>query len=152
MKSVGMLILLLVACPIAVAGPPQDEAAVWQLEEDYWKYVKEQDLDAYRSLWDERFVGWPSFSAEPVGKKNTTDWIPPLHEDSTRVMDYELKRQAVRAFGDIVVTHYLVKTMHRHAKTGEVVDEDDWVRITHTWQREGAAWQIVTGMSASYDH
>jgi ketosteroid isomerase-like protein len=152
MKGIGTLLFLLIICSIALAGPAEDEAAVWQLEEDYWKYVKEQDLDAYRSLWDERFIAWPSFSPQPVGKKNVTDWIAPLHEDPIKVLDYELKRQAVRSFGDIVVAHYLVNIIHRNVKTGEVVDEDDWARITHTWQRRGTTWQIVTGMSASYDH
>jgi hypothetical protein len=25
-------------------------------------------------------------------------------------------------------------------------------RITHTWQRRGDSWQIITGMSATYEH
>lgn len=153
MKAIWKLIFLLIVSSMVFAGTAvEDEAAVWQLEEDYWEYVKEQDLDAYRSLWDERFVGWPSFIPQPLGKKNIADWIPPLHEDPAKVLDVELKRQAVRSFGDVAVAHYLVKTLHRHIKTGEVVDEEDWVRITHTWQRQGGTWKIVTGMSASYDH
>ena len=98
---------------MAVAGPTEDETAVWQLEENYWKYVKEQDLDAYRALWDERFVGWPSFSLRPMGEKSISDWIPPLHQDAARVFDFELRREAVRSFGDIVVAHYLSKRIHR---------------------------------------
>lgn len=137
---------------MAVAGPTEDETAVWQLEENYWKYVKEQDLDACRALWDERFVGWPSFSLRPMGKKSISDWIPPLHQDAARVFDFELQREAVRSFGDIVVAHYLYKRIHRNAETGEVLEESSWSRITHTWQRRGDTWQIVTGMSASYDH
>ena len=152
MSVVAILLLLLMVTPSVLAGPAEDEAAVWQLEEDYWKYVKEQDLDGYRTLWDERFVGWPSFSAETMGKQNIADWIPPLHEDSAKVLDIELKRQAVRSFGDIVVAHYLVKTFQRDASTREIVEESDWSRITHTWQRRAGTWQIVTGMSASYDH
>ena len=56
----------------------ESEAAVWQLEEAYWRYVKANDLEGYRTLWDERFVGWPGFAEHPVGKANITDWIPPL--------------------------------------------------------------------------
>ena len=59
----------------------ESEAAVWQLEEAYWRYVKANDLEGYRTLWDERFVGWPGFAEHPVGKANITDWIPPLHAD-----------------------------------------------------------------------
>jgi len=153
-KSVrALLLLLLMIVPLrAFAGATEDEGAVWQLEENYWKYVKAQDLDAYLALWDERFVGWPSFSALPLGKEGITDWIPPLHQDPARVFDFELKREAVRSFGDIVVAHYLYKPIYRNAETGEVLEGSRWNRITHTWQRRGDSWQIVTGMSATYDH
>jgi hypothetical protein len=137
---------------VAFANPAEDEAAVWRLEEDYWKYVKAMDLDSYRTLWDERFVGWPSFSPLPLGKDRIGEWIPPLHQDPAKVFDYELKREAVRSFGDVVVAHYLYKSIHRDAKSGAVVDESKWNRITHTWQRRGSTFQIVTGMSATYDH
>ena len=152
MKYPITLLLLLIVPAMVLAGPAEDKTAVWQLEEDYWEYVKQQDLDNYRSLWDERFVGWPNFSPHPLGKEDITDWIPPLHSDPERVFDYELKREAVRSFGDIVVAHYLLKLIFRDAQTGDVTEEGNWRRITHTWQRRGDRWQIVTGMSASYDH
>ena len=152
MKTLQVLLLLLIVTLVALAGPTEDEATVWQLEENYWKYVKEQDLDAYRALWDERFVGWPDFSPYPLGKERIADWIPPLHKDPNRVLDFELKKQTVRSFGDIVAVHYLFKLIYRNAETGEVIEESSWARITHTWQRHSDSWQIVTGMSASYDH
>lgn len=125
-----------------------DEQAVWRLEEDYWRYVKEQDLDRYLALWHERFVGWPGFSATPMGKANIADWIAPLHADPARVFDYELIREAVRSFGDIVVVHYLVWQVYRDVKTSKVLERTPR-RITHTWQRQGDSWQIITGMSAA---
>jgi ketosteroid isomerase-like protein len=150
--NVKALLLPLILPLSAFAGPAEDEDAVWRLEESYWHYVKQQDLDAYRALWDERFVGWPSFSPQPIGKATIADWIAPLHQDATRVFDFELKREAVRSFGDIVVAHYLTKYLYRDAETGKVLDQTNWARFTHTWQRRGESWQIVTGMSASYDH
>ncbi|MGB5030161.1 MAG: VOC family protein, partial [Chitinophagaceae bacterium] len=33
---------------------------IWQLEENYWKYVKEKDYQSYITLWDDRFIGYPS--------------------------------------------------------------------------------------------
>jgi len=129
-----------------------DETAVWHLEEAYWQYVKANDLDGYLTLWDERFVGWPSFSPRPAGKANISDWIPPLHEDPERLYDYRLQKEAVRAFGDVVVVHYLAWDIWRDAKTGAIVEEDGPYRLTHTWQRRGDTWQIITGMSATYDH
>lgn len=148
------LLLCTIACVLflqpAWADASADEEAVWALEEAYWVYVRNNDLDGYRTLWDERFVGWPSFSDKPLGKKNITDWIPPLHADRSRVYDYKLKREAVRSFGEVVVAHYLYRDVYRSADTGEVVEENEFRRITHTWQRRGDSWQIVTGMSASW--
>ena len=129
-----------------------DEAAVWQLEEAYWQYVETNDQNAYRTLWDERFVGWPGFSPHPLGKANIADWISPLHGDSRRSFSARLQREAVRAFGDVVVAHYLVRDVWRDASTGEIIEQSAPYRITHTWQRHGNTWQIITGMSASYDH
>lgn len=125
----------------------ENEKAVWQLEEDYWVYVQASDLDAYRTLWDDRFVGWPSFSPDPLGVKDISSWIPPLHQNPAERFQYELTPKAVREFGDIVVAHYLVREFWKSADTGEVVREER-VRITHTWQRVGDTWRIITGMSS----
>jgi len=149
-----ILLLLLLLLPLTALAEEMtpDETAVWHLEEGYWQYVKANDLDGYRTLWDERFVGWPDFAEHPLGKANIADWIPPLHADPARLYDYRLNEEAVRAFGDSVVAHYLVWEYWRDAATGAVVQEDPPIRITHTWQRRGDSWQIITGMSASYDH
>ena len=143
-------VVLLTAFPLHADNPSADEQAVWKLEEAYWAYVKANDLDGYRTLWDDRFVGWPGFSPEPVGKDQIADWIPPLHANSGEQYDYELTKTALRAFGDdIVVVHYLVRDFFRDPTTGDVVRELDTYRITHTWQRRGDSWQIITGMSGA---
>jgi len=36
-----------------------NEAEVWNLEKAYWEYVKNSDLEKYRALWHEDFLGWP---------------------------------------------------------------------------------------------
>jgi hypothetical protein len=153
-KSLRTLLLGLLLWPVlaATAEMTPEEAAVWQLEEAYWQFVKAADLDSYRTLWDERFVGWPGFAEHPLGKMDIASWIPPLHADPQRQYDYRLQREAVRAFGDSVVAHYLIWDIWRDADSGTVVEESAPDRITHTWQRRGDSWQIITGMSASYDH
>jgi hypothetical protein len=45
-----------------------DEQAVWKLEENYWQYVKERDIEKYLELWDERFIGWPQIQYGPGGQ------------------------------------------------------------------------------------
>jgi hypothetical protein len=52
-----------------------DEAQFWELEKAYWEYVKANDLEKYRALWHENFVGWPFVSPAPVRKDHITDWI-----------------------------------------------------------------------------
>ena len=147
-SSLLVFTLAFVVTPI-FADEVADEDAVWKLEEAYWEYVKNNDTDGYRSLWDERFVGWPGFSKSPLGKKNIADWIGPLHADPSLVYEYELTKGAVRSFGDIVVVHYLVRDYLRSSETGEETNIA-LDRITHTWQRRGDSWQIVTGMSGSW--
>lgn len=126
-----------------------DEKAVWSLEQAYWQYVGSNNAKAYLRLWDDRFIGWPGFSKAPVQKATIADWIAPLHKDPTTRYDYELTREAIRSFGDVVVVHYLVHDFYRSASTGELVKELDTYRITHTWQRRGDTWQIITGMSGA---
>ena len=94
-----------------------DEQAVWKLEENYWQYVKERDIEKYLELWDERFIGWPRSSMAPAGKANITDWMAPLFADSARAVDVELKREAVRSFGEVVAAHYLVSYVFREPLT-----------------------------------
>ena len=150
MKSISLFLLFILFPSLAFAGEmTADEQAVWQLEENYWKYVKAVDLEGYRTLWDERFVGWPSSSPQPLGKENITDWIVAMFEENEGNYSYELKRMAVRSFGDIVVAHYLVTEFFHDEESGELLKQDGPFRITHTWKRKDDSWQIVTGMSAS---
>lgn len=85
-----------------------------------------------------------------MGKQSIHGWIAPLHEDPNRIHDYRLTREAVRSFGeDIVVVHYLVRQFFRSVDTDDIVGTESVSRITHTWQRRGETWQIITGMSGT---
>ena len=149
MRSKMVLVILgFLACLPAFADEAADEASVWQLEEAYWSYVKTNDPAGYLTLWDDRFVGWPSFSDTPQEKLGIEKWIAPRHANPAEIYDYELTREAVRAFGDVVVAHYLVHAFYRSAGTGEIIRDLGNTKITHTWQRRGDTWQIITGMAA----
>ena len=147
-KAIAVLLVLLLSTS-AWADGAADEEAVWQLEEAYWLYVRNNDLANYRILWDERFVGWPGFSDKPVGKERIGTWIAPLHANPAETYDFELTRHAVRSFGDVVVVHYLVQDFMRSAESGEIIRQRDTYRITHTWQKNGDTWKIITGMSGA---
>lgn len=148
--SFALFLLFVLVFPLQTGQAQElteNEKAVWHLEEYYWVYVQASDLEAYRTLWDDRFVGWPSFSPDPLGVKDISSWIPLLHQNPAESFNYELTPKAVREFGDIVVTHYLVREFWESTETGEVIREEK-VRITHTWKRSGDTWRIITGMSS----
>ncbi len=148
--NIVFLAVLIGAFPALSDELTEDEQAVWDLEVAYWEYVKGNDIPGYRSLWDDRVVAWPSFRRTPVtGKEDIQEWFQPYHEDLSKSFDFELTLEAVRSFGDVVSTHYLVRIFLRSAETGEVMANDQIARVTHTWQRRGDTWQIVSGMSGS---
>ncbi|MFZ1742815.1 MAG: nuclear transport factor 2 family protein [Pontixanthobacter sp.] len=129
-------------------GQTTDEEAVWALEHDYWRYAEIADNEAYLALWDDSFVGWPGGSELPTGKSNIDSWIGELHADPTRRIKFWIKPMASAQFGDVVVVHYRYGGNWFDVETGEAVESFGEGRITHTWQRRGNSWQIITGMSA----
>ena len=149
-RPVVVLLALAIGSFVWAADLSDDETAVWNLENAYWEYVKANDISGYRSLWDEGFVGWPGFSEMPLGKANIHEWVTALHSNLGTRVEYELTIGSVRAYGDIVAAHYLVRFSVHSETTGEIVDDEIVSRITHTWQRQGDSWRIVTGMSGSW--
>jgi ketosteroid isomerase-like protein len=148
--SMAFLPFLICTFPALSEELTKDEQAVWDLEVAYWEYVKSNDIPGYQSLWDESVVAWPGFSRTPImGKENVHEWFQPYHEDLSKSFDCELTLGAVRSFGNVVAAHYLVRIFLRSAETGEVLGDDQAARVTHTWQRRGDTWKIVTGMSGS---
>ena len=127
-----------------VAQQSPDEEAVWKLEHSYWEYVKAQDLANYKSLWHENFVGWPSFSAQPVRKHQVTDWMTKYAAKGLHLKSYTLKPAASEATGALVVVHYWVTTVWIGTNGSE---QPETVRIMHTWLRGDKGWQIISGMS-----
>ena len=66
----------------------KDEAQVWSLEKAYWEYMKSNDLEKYRALWHEDFVGWPLVSSAPVHKDHITDWITASTSKGIKLQSY----------------------------------------------------------------
>ena len=130
----------------ASASVEQIKNKVWQLEEHYWKYVKEQNLQAYCTLWDENFIGYPSNNI--IGNKaHITDWLVELYKDKTGVYNYALTRKVENVFDDIVIALYDVAQTWTNDK-GEVVKRSN-IKITHTWKKTDKGWLIIGGMGAN---
>lgn len=122
-------------CSVALGQQTRSEKAVWQAEESYWRFLHENQKTAYLALWDERFVGWPRFEANPSGKGEiaSTSFTP--------VSEYKLVPLSVREYGKNVVI-----TFYRASITRNGVSRTS--RLSHTWMRSKSGWRIIGGMSA----
>src|SRR5437899_7712389 len=87
----------------------KDEAQVWNLENAYWEYVKANDLEKYRALWHDDFIGWPLISSAPVRKDHITDWMTANTAKGMKLESYALEQLAIKTTGDIAVDHYRIK-------------------------------------------
>jgi len=149
LKTIAFLLALICASDL-IASESSDETQIWNLEKAYWEYVKANDLDKYRALWYDDFVGWPSVSEAPVRKDHITDWITNNTSKGLKLQSYAIEQLAVRVTGDVAIDHYRIKVNWASGDTGEVV-RSDAMRITHTWVRTNRTWQILGGMSAPVD-
>jgi ketosteroid isomerase-like protein len=122
------------------------KAQVWNLEKAYWEYAKANDLEKYRGLWHEDFVGWPTSSSTPMRKDHITDWITRNTSKGVKMQSYAIEQLAIQVTGDVAIDHYRVKI--GWAGPGPTESNTEVVRITHTWLRAQGSWQIIGGMSA----
>ena len=130
LRFVVIAVLAVSSARTTRAQVSEDEQALWKLEQDYWRYVQENDLAAYSTLWHEHFLGWPSVSPVPVHKDHITDWITAQTSKGLKFVSVDFKWAAIQVTGDIAVTCYW--------RTFRWVDKDGngrthGTRIMHTW-------------------
>ena len=123
---------------------PANEQAIWDLEHSYWRYVQENNLSAYLSLWHKDFLGWPFVNEAPVRKDHITDWITSRTTKGLAFRLVALKLAGIQISGDLAVVCYWVKTQWAD-KAGASTDVN--LRVMHTWVKAADGWQIVGGMS-----
>lgn len=124
----------------------QTKNEVWQMEENYWKYVKANDLKSYLSLWDEQFIGYPGNNII-TGKDHITDWIVSMYKENSGKYSYVLDKKAVNVFGDIVIAMYDVTHTWTNEKNESV--QKPIAKIIHTWKKTDKGWLIIGGMGAN---
>jgi len=124
----------------------RDETQVWNREKAYWEYVKANDLEKYRALWHEDFVGWPLADSAPVRKDQVTDWMTDNASKGVRLQSYSIEQLAICVIGDAAIDHYRIKMSWANREGPDATTEA--LRITHTWLRTHGAWQIIGGMAA----
>ena len=120
---------------------------VWALEDDYWRFVKAGDVENYRTLWHEKFIGWPCDQDHPKRKSSIGDWVQAIRDKKIKVTS-NLTREGAEDFGAIVVVHYRFTRVDAYPD-GRVEGRGRESKITHTWMRVGRTWQIVGGMCGS---
>ena len=128
-----------------------DAATAWQRNSltrlrDRLGYVKANDLEKYRVLWHESFVGWPFVSSAPVRKDHITDWITANTSKGIKLQSYSIEQLAIHVTGKIAINYYRIRANWANDEGTEA--KTDTLRIMHTWIRAGATWQIIGGMSA----
>jgi len=134
LKAIPFLVAL--AAAVFAQDSAKDEAQIWNLEKAYWEYVKANDLEKYRALWHEDFVGWPLVSSAPVRKSHITDWITANTSKNVKLQSFSIEQLAIRVTGDIAINHYRIKANWASSEGAEA-------RIDTR-----GTWQIIGGMSA----
>ena len=123
-----------------------DETQIWKLEKAYWEYVKANDLDKYRALWHENFLGWPFVNTTPVRKDRIADWITANTSNGITLQSYSIEHLAIEVTGDIATDYYRISVTWADSSGTEV--KTDRMRLAHTWFRSKDTWQILGGMSS----
>src|SRR3954451_12742442 len=101
-------LLLFAMTPVARAAT-NDETQIWSLEKAYWEYVKANELENYRSLWHEQFLGWPSSSSSRARKDHITDWITANTSKGVKLQSYEIEQLDIQVTAENAAVHSRVK-------------------------------------------
>ena len=94
LKTIGLIVAVTAAA--FAGGSDKEQAQIWNLEKAYWEYVKTNDLEKYRALWHENFVGWPFVSPAPVRKDHITDWITANTSKNVTLQAYSIEQLAIQ--------------------------------------------------------
>lgn len=125
------------------------ENQAWQMEELYWEYVEKIDTVAYKKLWHNDFIGYPSFGDGVSNKSKIAIWIPELHQDTSLTFSYILYKKALNAIEDVVIVFYDADEIWTD-KENKVVRKETY-KFTHTWKKYEDDWVILGEMAAKKD-
>lgn len=134
-----------IPAPTLTKAELEDEA--WRMEERYWEYVQKMDTVAYKTLWHDDFVGYPSFGDGVSNKSKIAIWIPELHKDPNLKYSYTLYKKASNAIDDVVIVFYDADYFWTN-KEEQVVRKETY-KFTHTWKKIDDKWVILGGMAAN---
>lgn len=126
-------------------GKAELENEAWHMEEKYWEHVQNSDTVAYKNLWHNDFIGYPSFGDGVSNKSKIAIWIPELHQDPNLTFSYKLYKKAVNAIDDVVIVFYDADEIWTD-KEGHAARKETF-KFTHTWKKYNGNWVILGGMA-----
>ncbi len=152
MKTVQLLVFfaLVLCCNFTKSQTMEAlKNEVWQMEEHYWEYVQKNDTIAYKKLWHDNFMGYPSFGNDVSDISKIATWIPKLHEDPSLTFSYKLYKKGINAIDDVVMVFYDTDEIWTGPEKKLVKKEK--FKFTHTWKKYGTTWLILGGMAHKKD-
>ena len=123
------------------------EQEIWAMEERYMTAFKDGDVAGLSAFLHADFLGWPSYSSDPVARAPALASVPALHE-SLVIRTVDVRPCAIHVSGKIALVHYLVVLETEEGDGGTAAIS---ARITHTWVWGDGRWQILGGMSAGVE-
>ena len=133
--------------PSASKGESASVNQVWRREDERGRFEEAGDIDAYKSLYHDKFIGWSCDWAHPKRKAGVGEWVREVHDKHIKVTS-DLTREGAEDFGDVVVVHYRATEVDTFPD-GHTEGKGEAYKITHTWMRTGDTWLIIGGMCAS---
>jgi Domain of unknown function (DUF4440) len=118
-----------------------EQKDVWEGEQNYFRYMQSRNLNAFLSLWDDNFIGWPDYSVHPLRKADIESGVAEefKREQTNKRPMPTPKPEAIGMFGDVAVTHYFWPESDETSPFK--------YRVTHTWQKGPEGWRIIGGMA-----
>ncbi len=147
MRRIAICMICILGIGLAAAqtvslAPEQQE--VWAGEEAYWTYVDAGDADAFRLLWDERFVGWPCDlpTTENYSELRSAvdDWFADVAAKGKKT---RIEPEGIVVDDEFAITYVAATTTWRDDAG---VQNYLYRKLTHTWRRTDNGWNIIGGM------
>lgn len=124
----------------------EQQKAVWQGEENYWKYVNGRDLKSYLTLWHPKFRGWPCGAEHPADRAGLERFAAEWFSEMTKAGQSTAPEvEAVVVDNRFAITYLSARTAWTSADGAK---QSKLEKLVHTWKATDGGWKIIGGMCA----
>ena len=136
--------IALAALMLAMVAPraaelDADQKAVWDVERQVWRMVKDKDLRWVDEYVHPRASFW-TFDAEHPQDKPTLARLERDAAPESTTLEYELTPESVTVTGDVAVAHYRYRTVRENARHQRSTATG---RYTDVFLREDGRWRYI---------